>query len=129
MLRRFLIVAIALSLVLVAGCSRFTLDARDLGDPVCMNRNVCNEETAQVATQFEATTRVGYCGWVFNLVTLKDAHLSELIQKEVTAAGGSGVRNLTVKKEMTFVDGLISIASFGFYNPETITVTGEIVRD
>ena len=127
MTRKLFILVLLIAIAATAGCSRFSLDARDLGEPISMTRNVGTEEAPVHSTTFETSTRVGYCGWLFNLVTLKDADLSKMLDKEIKAAGGSSVRNVTIKKEMSFVDGLISIVSLGFYVPETVTVKGEIV--
>ena len=120
----FLLLIIAF--ISFSGCSRFALDARDIGEPVSMTRETGLEQSNN-AVPFETSMRVGYCGWLFNLVTLKNADMSEMLAKEIKAAGGTAVRNVTVKKEMSFVDGLISVVSLGFYVPETITVTGEVV--
>ena len=127
-MKKFVLIAASLALLgSTAGCSRFALDARDLGEPVSFTR-ATGQDVAQ-GTAFTTNTRVGYCGWLFNLVTLKDANLSAMLDKEIKAAGGTAIRNVTVKKQMSFVDGLISIVSLGFYVPETITVQGEVVSD
>ncbi len=128
MKQAMLIFLLILAMTAFAGCSRFTLDARDLGEPISMTRNVGHEVSPTAVSTFETSTRVGYCGWAFNLITLKNADLSSLINREIKARGGSGVRNLTIKKQVSFVDGLISIVSFGFYVPETITIKGEVVN-
>ncbi len=128
MKRPLLILLILATMMVYSGCSRFTLDARDLGEPISMTRNVGFDASPAVPATFQTSTRVGYCGWLFNLVTLKDADLSSMIDKEIKARGGAGVRNVTIKKEMSFVDGLISIVSFGFYVPETITISGEVIK-
>lgn len=122
------ILALMMAIVAFSGCSRFALDTRDLGEPISMTRNVGFDATQNANAVFETSTRVGYCGWLFNLVTLKNADLSALVNREIKARDGDGVRNLTIKKEMSFLDGVISIVSFGFYVPETITIKGEVVQ-
>ncbi len=127
-MRRVFVTLAAIAIVFVcSGCSRLALDARQLSEPVSMTRNIGDETTAGKVTPFESKARVGYLGWLFNLVTLKEADLGAMVQKEVALAGGGAARNVTINKEMSFVDGLIYIVTLGFYAPETITVRGEVV--
>ena len=127
MKRILLVMLLSVAVLSLSGCSRFVLDARDLGEPISMTKNVGDAEVQTQSTPFETSTKVGYCGWVFNLVTLKNADLSSMLEIEMKAVGGVSVRNVRVKKEKSFVDGLISIVTLGFYNPETITIKGEVV--
>lgn len=127
MKRILLVLALMVSVALLSGCSKFVLDARDLGEPVSMTKDVGSGGATENSTSFETTMKAAYCGWLFNLVNLKNADMSGLLDNEIQLAGGTAVKNVVIRKEKSFVDGLISIVSLGFYNQETITVQGEVV--
>lgn len=124
---RFLVCCLVLGALVLgaAGCSKFTLDARALGDPVCMTRG---KTEAPSTVRFTATTKAAYVGLLFNLVNWTHPDIEGVLRREIQAHNGVGVQNLTIRKEVSFVDGLISVVSFGIYNPETITIEGEVVK-
>jgi len=72
---------------------------------------------------------VGNCDSVLSPVASTGEFHNQKFDKEGDLKHILLILTLTVKKEISFVDGLVSVVSFGFYQPETITVRGEIASE
>lgn len=128
MLRSVRLLFLAVLVAATAGCSKFVLDARSMNEVVSMTANTGAPGSGD-ATGFKVSTKAAYLGLVANLVTLKKPDVPLVLQSELHARGGTAIRNLTIDKRMTFLDGLVSFVTLGIYNQETITLEGEIVKE
>ena len=64
--------------------------------------------------------------FLFALVPTSEPDMRDVIGRDVPA--GCEVRNLQIRHEMTFVNGIIWVLVGGIYNPMTTTVSGDVVR-
>ena len=139
-MRRVAVGVILLVLVvLLSGCATVQLDVRDLDGAVAMTADLNRDY--DVVAHFSRSTQAQFA--FFDLVTIREPEIEEIMATELRAAWGDAIANVTLKGQMTFVDGAISVAAgvlggliwppygayaaclFGF---RTYTVEGDVIR-
>lgn len=129
-------------LVLVAllpGCATVQIDMRDLDGAAAMTADLNRDY--DVVAHFSRSTQAQFA--FFDLVTIKEPEIQEILETELRAAWGDAITNITLKGQMTFVDGAISVAAgvlcgliwppYGFYAVSlfgfrTYTVEGDVIK-
>lgn len=132
----FVVLVISLS---GGGCMTVQLSTDGIDKTVAMTSDV--NKTFTIVRRFNQDLK----GWftLFNLITITDPRVSDLVRNELSAARGDAVINLRIQGQTTFVDGLIPIAlgivgglaapPFGFFasnliGVRTYTVQGDIIK-
>lgn len=122
-MKRATIPLILISLIFIlAGC--FTLNV--VGTPADVPFSLSNHPAGTVVKSFSKTLKVHH--FVYGLVTPFDPTVAKAIADEVKAAGGTHAINVKIRYQMTFLDGLINVITFGTYVPFTLTIEGDVVR-
>ncbi len=62
------------------------------------------------------------------MVSPDDVGIEKLVADAVQLDAGAGAVNVRIKYQMTFVNGLVNLITFGIYNPFTLTVEGDVVK-
>lgn len=88
--------------------------------------DVISTDNPQVAEHFTRTKQVHH--FVYGLVSPDDAGIQKLISNEVQLKRGTRAVNVKIKYQLTFVNGLVNLLTFGIYNPFTLTVEGDVVK-
>ncbi len=104
------------------GC--YTLN--QVGTPISERIDVISTDNPQVVEHFTRTKKIHH--FVYGLVSPDDAGIEKLISNEVQLKGGTRAVNVKIKYQSTFVDGLVSVLTFGIYNPFTLAVEGDIIK-
>ncbi len=121
-MKRVLVVVAILSLCAVSsGCYRTVY--RGGGLPFQASLNLPDPSTEQVVSHFEESKWNHF--FLFALVPTSEPDLGKLMGRAVPAGGE--VRNLKIRHEVTFVNGLVWVLVGGLYNPMTTTVSGDVV--
>ena len=125
--------------VLLLGCATVQIDVRDLDGTAAMTADLNRDY--DVVAHFSRSTQAQFA--FFDLLTIKEPEIQEIMETELRAAWGDAIANITLKGQMTFVDGAISVAAgvlggmiwppygiwasslFGF---RTYTVEGDVIR-
>jgi hypothetical protein len=108
--------------VTVGGC--YTLNA--IGTPADQTLSLSNQPPGSVIKHFSTTMKVNH--FIYGLVTPSDPDVAKAISDEVKAGGGTNAINVKMHYEMTFVDGLINVITFGIYNPFTLIIEGDVIK-
>jgi len=67
--------------------------------------------------------------WVFfGLSPLKQPDLEKLLKREISKQNGNGIVNLQIITQQTFMDGFISVITFGLYSLRTMKISGTVVK-
>ena len=119
-LKNFLILLIGL--FLLTGC--YTLN--QIGEPVDQGIEITNMEKATPVSHFERDETINHFIW--GLVSPGNAEVEKVIAQEVKKIGGTRAVNVRMKYQMTFVNGLLNLVTFGIYNPFTLTIEGDVVK-
>jgi len=121
-MKRVAVVIAACSILCVcSGCFRTVYRADDLPFNASMQRSGPNESYVR---HFEESKWNHY--FIFALVPTSEPDMRRLIGRNV--GQGQEVRNLQIKHEMTFLNGLVAVFVGGLYNPLTTTVSGDVVQ-
>ena len=139
------IALVLVGVLLVSSCMTVNMEAQ--GEvPVSMSGE--REREYRVLRRFEETDHAWFTLW--DLVTVDDAEVQEVVQEVVQDAGGDAAINVAIEGQTTFVDGLIpvgvgigvgligsainpfvgpSLASLGaaMVTRRTFTVTGDVI--
>lgn len=99
------VVAVAIiGIVVLSSC--MTVNIEGQGEvPVSMSGE--RERDYRVLRRFEQTDRAWFTLW--DLVTVNDAEVQEVVQEVVENAGGDAAINVAIEGQTTFVDGLIPV--------------------
>lgn len=109
-------------MILSQGC--YTMN--QVGTPADVAIEVTNTQNATAAQHFTRTKIVNH--FVFGLVSPEDSGFEKLIAEEVKKNSGTRAVNLRSKYQLTFVNGLVGMITFGIYTPYTLTVEGDVVK-
>jgi len=118
----FLSLILLAVVVTVGGC--YTLNA--IGTPADQTLSLSNQPPGSVIKHFSTTMKVNH--FIYGLVTPSDPDVAKAISDEVKAGGGTNAINVKMHYEMTFVDGLINVITFGIYNPFTLIIEGDVIK-
>ncbi|MGC9093724.1 MAG: hypothetical protein ACP5JH_10825 [Bacteroidota bacterium] len=130
---------ITLSLLSFVGCMTVQLTSEGVDKPASMTSNVNKKFT--IVKHFSRDLK----GWftIFNLVTISNPKVDEVIRNELVASQGDAVINIKIQGQTTFLDGFIPVAlgtigalvapPWGFYassliGVRTYTVEGDVIR-
>ena len=125
MKKQILVVALlATLLVLFASCTTFSMDGLAYGD---LNGSSLGDFTVEVT----CTEWLGIVGGP-NLANItqgagKDA-VAAAVQAEIDALGGTAAINVTVEQQVTLIQLLLNSVTGGIYAPETVVVSGTVVK-
>ena len=97
--------AVALLLAL-SGCATVHLDTGGIREPVAMTADVNREYT--IVRHFERPLKSWFT--LFDLITVKNPEVQEIIREELERTDGDGVVNLMTQGQDTFTDRLIPVA-------------------
>jgi len=106
----------------LSGC--FTMN--QIGTPTSTAIELTNSGNATTTKSFTRTKRVNH--FIYGLVSPEDAGVEKTIDEAVRANSGSKAVNVKMRYQMTFVDGLIGVITFGIYQPFTLTISGDVVQ-
>lgn len=129
---------IALSLAIFAGCMTVQLTAEGVEKPASMTSNVNKKFT--IVKHFSRDVKGIFL--VFNLVTISEPKVNEIIRNELVAGQGDAVINIRIQGQTTFIDGLVPVAAglgaaflspFGVFASyliglRTYTVEGDVIK-
>ena len=123
-MRKITAFVLILFLFIQVGCYRTLYRVDDTTTRVILNRPDPNNEAYK--GHFEEKIWNHY--FLLALVPTSKPNLSKIINSKVPP--DCQVRNLRIRHEMTFINGLVSfIAGLGiFYSPMTTTIEGDIVK-
>ena len=103
-----------------SGCYTLNMKASPTDHPLSLS----NHPKGKIIKHFTITKNIGHL--IFGLVTLTEADVAKEISDEIEAAGGSEAINVKVFYQMTFINGLLNVITFGIYNPFTLEIEGDI---
>jgi hypothetical protein len=121
MKRRAAVLLVCALTFVVAGCFRTVYRGEGLRFGASFNRPSASE---RLVYHFEEETWNHY--FLFALVPTSKVDMEDVIGRHVSP--GQEVRNLKIRHEATFLNGLIWVLVGGLYNPMTTTVTGDVVQ-
>jgi len=111
-------------LLFIAGCATVNLETRAAEDNISMS-HIINKEYKTIA-HFKRNTQAWFA--IFDLATVSNPNLRNIVENEIKAVNGDGVVNLQIKGETTFIDGCISILTCSLIRPRSYTIEGDIVK-
>ena len=124
MKRNFLVVfALVVLVVFSQGC--YTM--HQVGTASTEGIEITNMEKASSMGQFSSQKWVHH--FIFGLVSPADAGAEKLISEAVRSKGGTRAVNVKMQYQMSFLNGLLNLITFGIYSPFTLTVEGDIVGE
>ncbi len=133
------LIIVGLIIISFTGCMTVNLTAEGVEKTVAMSSNVNKKYT--IVKHFSKDLK-GYFT-IFNLVTISDPKVSELIRNELISAQGDAVINIKIQGQTTFIDGLVPIGlgviggiiappygTFASYliGLRTYTVEGDVIK-
>lgn len=121
MKKSFVVTTVLFGMLTVTGCYRTLYRGPSIGFPVSPNRPAQGEA---VVGHFQK--RVWNHYFLYGMAPTSIPAIQELIQDEVPP--GHEVRNLTIRHERSFVNGLIAELTSGIYGPMTTTISGDVVK-
>ena len=122
--RNFLVVfALVVLVVFSQGC--YTM--HQVGTASKEGIEITNMEKASSMGQFSSKKWVHH--FIFGLVSPDDAGAEKLISDAVRSKGGTRAVNVKMHYQMSFVNGLLNVITFGIYSPFTLTVEGDVVGE
>lgn len=136
----FLVSTIAVFLLSFIGCMTVNLTSEGIDKPVSMTNNV-NQQNFTVIKHIKRDVKGIFT--LFNLVTISDTKINDILRSELQASQGDAVINVKIKGQTTLVDGAIPLAAtfvgslispvVGFLAAymiglRTYTVEGDIIR-
>lgn len=125
MKRNFLVVfALVVLVVFSQGC--YTMHQVGTASKV-EGIEITNMEKASSMGQFSSKKWVNH--FIFGLVSPADAGVEKLISEAVRSKGGTRAVNVKTQYQMSFVNGLLNLITFGIYSPFTLTVEGDVVGE
>ena len=115
----FIVFGVAL---LLSGCA--TLDVKAITSDVSVEMN--NTGNKEIIGSFSRKWK----NHVFaaGLFTLSQDKTSQVIEEAVSEMGGSGAVNVKIRKQSRFIDYLLIYLSAFMYTPETVYVSGQVVK-
>jgi len=111
-------------LLFVAGCATVNLETKAAEDNISMS-HVVNKNYKKI-THFKRNTQAWFA--IFDLATISNPNLRNIVEDEIRAVDGDGVVNLQIKGETTFIDGCISILTGSLIRPRSYTIEGDVVK-
>ena len=88
---------------------------------------ITNMEKASSMGQFSSKKWVHH--FIFGLVSPDDVGVEKLISEAVQSKGGTRAVNVKMQYQMSFVNGLLNVITFGIYSPFTLIVEGDVVGE
>ncbi len=122
-LRNCLLVCMLMLLVLF---TQACYSLKQVGSPTQESIEITNAENATAVSHFKKTKTIHH--FIGGLVSPDDVGIEKLVSDAVQLEGGTGAVNVRIKYQMTFVNGLVNLITFGIYNPFTLTVEGDVVK-
>ena len=125
MKKQVLVVALIVALVaLFASCTTFSMDGLAYGD---LKGTALGDFSVEVV----CTEWLGTSGGA-NIANItqgagKEA-VAAAVQAEIDALGGTGAINVTVEQKVTAIQFILNRVSGSLYAPETIVVSGTVVK-
>ena len=139
-MRKLIFISLIAVLILTStGCMTVLLTTEGIEKPVGMTSNVNKEFT--IVKHFIRHSK-GYF-IIFNLVTLSDPKLKDLVNNEILAGQGDAVINVKIEGQTTFIDGFASVGlgfigglaapPFGsllgdLFGMRTYTIEGDVIK-
>jgi len=87
---------------------------------------ITNKENAPLLQHFSRTKTVNH--FVYGLVSPDDAGIEQIVSDAVKINNGTGAVNVKIKYQQTFLNGLVSALTIGIYNPFTLNVEGDVIK-
>lgn len=129
---------VAACLLSLVGCMTVMLTAEGVDKPAAMTSNVNKKFT--IVKHFSRDIKAIFV--IFNLVTVTNPKVNEVIRNEIVAGHGDAVINITIKGQTTFIDGLVPVAAgvaasflspfgifaFNLIGLRTYTVEGDVIK-
>ena len=116
--------AVLLAAIVLLGPGCYTLSTAN--SPTDQSVEMSNVNKATPVAHFQQTAWMHH--FLFGLISSNKADITKMVANEVKLKGGSSAVNVKITYEMTFVQGLINVVTFGIYNPFLLTVEGDAVK-
>jgi len=114
------------ALILLVLFTQACYSLKQVGSPTPESIEITNAEHATTIGHFERTKTIHH--FIFGLVSPDDVGIEKLVSDEVQLNGGTGAVNVRINYQMTFLNGLVYVITFGIYSPFTLTVEGDVVK-
>lgn len=98
---------------------------KQAGTPVEEEIEITNYDNLTPANHFVKTKKVSH--FVYGLVSPDNVAVEKIISDALKTYGGTKAVNVRISYQMTAVDGVVSLFTFGIYTPFTLTVEGDVV--
>jgi hypothetical protein len=134
----FIFSIVAACLLSFVGCMTVNLTAEGIEKPAAMSSNVNKKFT--IVKHFSRDVKGIFL--IFDLVTVSDPKINDIIRNELVAGQGDAVINIKIQGQTTFIDGLVPVAAGvagSFLSPlgvfasnliglRTYTVEGDVIK-